>query len=121
VLPSGARGAYQFSGVTPWGGGMYIRLFGSEGVLHYDLASDRIFGVNRKEAQASGELQEIPIPPEQVRDWQVELDFVNSIRTGSPVKLTDFETGVAYMEFTEAVARSAQTGEAVEVGEEESE
>jgi hypothetical protein len=37
------------------------------------------------------------------------------------VKLTDFETGVAYMEFTEAVARSAQTGEAVEVGEEEAE
>jgi predicted dehydrogenase len=121
VLPSGARGVYQFSGVTPLGGGMYSRLFGSDGVLHYDLSTDRIYGVNCKEAQASGELQELPIPPEQARGWQVEMDFVNSIRIGSPVKLTDFETGVAYMEFTEAVARSAQTGEAVEVGEEEAE
>jgi predicted dehydrogenase len=121
VLPNGARGVYQFSGVTPWGGGMHIRLFGSEGVLHYDMAGDRIFGVNRKEAHASGELQEIPIPPEQARGWQVEFDFVHSIRTGRPVGLTDFETGLAYMEFTEAVARSAQTGEAVDVGEEESE
>jgi hypothetical protein len=29
------------------------------------------------------------------------------------VQLTDFATGVAYMEFTEAVARSARTGIAV--------
>jgi len=119
VLPNGVRGIYHFSGVTPFGGSMSIRLLGSEGVLHYDLAADRIFGVNRREAQASGELQEIPVPPEQARSWQVELDFVNSIRTGSPVILTDFETGVAYMEFTEAVARSAQTGCAVDVGQDD--
>jgi len=117
VLPNGVRGIYHFSGVTPFGGSISIRLLGSEGVLHYDLSADRIYGVNRREAQASGELQEIPVPPELARGWQVELDFVTSIRSGSPVKLTDFETGVAYMEFTEAVARSAQSGQAVDVGE----
>ena len=38
-----------------------------------------------------------------------------AIHTGSPIELTDFATGVSYMEFTEAVARSAQRGEAVEL------
>jgi hypothetical protein len=41
------------------------------------------------------------------RGWRVEADWVDSIRNGTPVKFTDFATGVAYMEFTEAVARSA--------------
>ena len=40
---------------------------------------------------------------------------VDAIRNGTPIKLTDFETGVAYMEFTEAVARSARQGEAVQL------
>jgi hypothetical protein len=31
------------------------------------------------------------------------------------VQLTSFETGVKYMEFTEAVARSARTGMAVKL------
>ena len=34
---------------------------------------------------------------------------------GTPIRFTDFATGVAYMEFTEAVARSAERGEAVEL------
>ena len=34
---------------------------------------------------------------------------------GVPVRLTDFATGVKYMEFTEAVALSAERGEAVEL------
>jgi hypothetical protein len=31
------------------------------------------------------------------------------------VRFTDFETGVAYMEFTEAVARSAEQGIAIDL------
>ena len=40
---------------------------------------------------------------------------MDAIRTGAPIHFTDFATGVEYMEFTEAVARSAQRGEAVEL------
>jgi hypothetical protein len=47
--------------------------------------------------------------------WRVEADWVDSMRHGTPVRFTDFSTGVAYMEFTEAVARSAQTGVQVEL------
>ena len=119
VLENGARAVYQFSGVTPMGQQMSIRLFGSAGMLHYDLLTDRIFGTQK--AGNIDELREIPIPPEKARTWQVEADFVRSIREGAPVTLTDFATGAAYMEFTEAVARSARMGVAVELPLEEAE
>jgi predicted dehydrogenase len=113
-LQGGARAVYQLSGVTPYGQESGIRLLGSEGVLHYDLLADTIFGASRtRGAQPGAALEEVPIPPERARSWRVEADFVDSIRTGSPVRLTDFAAGVAYMEFTEAVARSAQAGVAV--------
>ena len=44
--------------------------------------------------------------------WRVEQDFIESIR-GAPVTLTPFDVGVQYMEFTEAVTRSAQSGQAI--------
>src|SRR5207253_5449970 len=37
VLENGARAVYQFSGVTPFGQGAGIHLYGSDGVLCYDL------------------------------------------------------------------------------------
>src|SRR5262249_56127532 len=90
-------------------------LYGSDGVLHYDLAGDRIFGASRKRGARPGQaeaLEEIPIPADKAGSWRVEADFVEAIRGGTPVRLTDFATGVAYMEFTEAVARSARHAEA---------
>ena len=118
VLENGARALYQVSGVIPFNLGMGIELYGTEGVLHYDLAADRIVGARRsKQAQTSRvePLKEIPIPAEKARSWRVEADFVDAIRSQAPIELTDFATGVSYMEFTEAVARSAQRGEAVEL------
>jgi predicted dehydrogenase len=116
VLPGGARGVYQLSGVTPFGQEASIRLYGSEGVLHYDILADRIFGSSRtRRGQPGVALEEVTIPEEKARSWRVEADFVDSIRQGTPVRLTDFATGVSYMEFTEAVARSAQSGVAVDL------
>jgi predicted dehydrogenase len=118
ILENGARAVYHISGVTPFGQNMSIWLHGSDGVLHYDLAAERIRGAARQRGVLPGgseTLGEIPIPPEKAGAWRVEADFVDSIRTGTPVKLTDFATGVSYMEFTEAVARSAQRGAAVEI------
>jgi predicted dehydrogenase len=114
ILQTGARAIYHLSGVAPCGHDFSIRLFGSEGVLHYDLASDRIYGSNQATPQRK-ELEEIPIPPEKARAWRVEADFVDGIRQGAAIRFTDFATGVQYMEFTEAVARSAQQGQAVEL------
>jgi predicted dehydrogenase len=118
VLKNGARASYHFSGVTPFGQGAGIHLYGTEGVLCYDLISDRIHAASRLRGDAPAQaeaMKEIPIPPDKARLWQVESDFVDSIRLGTPVQLTSFQTGVYYMEFTEAVARSARTGVAVEL------
>src|SRR5262249_42635894 len=115
---NGARAVYQFSGVTAYGQGSGIRLYGSEGALHYDLASDRIYGAGRRKGAKPGSaetLEEIPIPEAKARAGRVEADFVDAIRGGERPQLTDFATGVAYMEFTEAVARSARLGHAVEL------
>lgn len=118
VLDSGARAVYHFSGVTGFGQQAGIWLYGTQGVLHYDLREDRIRGINLKSGKpiaTATELEEIPIPSEKALSWRVEADFVDSIRTGAPVRFSDFATGVAYMEFTEAVARSAAHGEPVEL------
>ncbi len=116
LLKNGARVAYQFSGVTTFGQSSRITFYGSDGVLCYDLLDDRIYGINRGKERSSArldEMAEIPIPPEKAGGWRVEAEFVASIRNKEPVRFTDFASGVAYMEFTEAVARSAQTGVAV--------
>ncbi|HYV38723.1 MAG TPA: Gfo/Idh/MocA family oxidoreductase [Gemmataceae bacterium] len=114
ILENGARASYHFSGVTPVGQQMAIALYGSEGFLHYDLNTDRILGASKLHG-GSTELKEIPISPEKAGGWQVESDFVSSIREGKPVRLTDFATGALYMGFTEAVALSAERGAAVEL------
>ena len=95
--PQGVRGSYLLSGVAPpQAQEMSVRLIGSRGMLHYDLQSDTL--------TLDGPLT---IPESQRGGWQVEADFVASIRTGRPVTHTDFASGVAYMELTTAVARSA--------------
>ena len=73
-------------------------------------------GASTQNGDAPGpatDLAEIPIPAEKARSWQVEADFIAAIRDGRSIELTSFEAGVAYMEFTEAVARSAETGDLV--------
>jgi predicted dehydrogenase len=118
VLPNEARAGYQCSGVTPFGQEMSITLYGRDGVLSYDLLHDRILGASRTRGEGPlqiSALSEIPIPADKAGGWNVEADFVNSIREGLPVQLTDFATGVSYMEFTEAVVRSAWQGAAVDL------
>jgi predicted dehydrogenase len=118
VLENGARAVYRFSGVAPFGQEAGITLYGSEGVLHYDLLADRIRGASRRRGTASAgrdDLPDVPIPEAKARAWRVEADFIDAIREGTPVRFTDFTSGVSYMEFTEAVARSAESGEAVEL------
>src|SRR5262245_23440945 len=95
VLVNGARAVYQFSGVAPFGQGMGITLFGSDGVLRYDLATDQIRGASRlqnTDRVQMNDLPEIPIPKDKEGGWAVEADFVNAIRSGTPIRFTDFET-----------------------------
>lgn len=108
VLESGARGLYHISGVTRFGPGSQIHLYGSEGTLKYELAPhDRLWGGQRGDK----ELREIPVPPGEEYGWHVEEEFTAAIRGQQQVEFTDFATGARYMEFTEAVATSAASGQ----------
>ena len=58
-------------------------------------------------------LSEIAIKPELTGDWRVEEEFINAIRGLEEITHTSFQDGVRYMEFTEAVTRSAQSGKKI--------
>ena len=105
----GAQGRLAFSSVTGLGASGDVWLFGTEGTLHLETGSMTLYGGRR----GDDSLKEIAIPPEKEETWRVEEEFVNAIRGLEPVRLTTFEDGVAYMEFTEAVARSAQSRKSV--------
>ena len=97
-------GVYRLSGVVWHDRVLSVALYGSEGTLIYDLLGDEIRGAHR----ADEGLRVLPIPEEAKGGWHVEEEFVASIRGERPVTHTDFETGVRYMQFTEAVARSSR-------------
>lgn len=105
---SGARMVYHFSAVESGKPRMEFRINGSKGALRFDAANTSLMF-----AQAgSAEEKKLTLPRDQSRGWQVEADFVRSIREGAPVELTSFEQGVRYMKFTELVAHSLEQNSA---------
>ncbi len=106
-MACGAQLHMQVSSVTGLAGAPEAFLFGSEGTLR--VAADTLYGGKRGDA----DLQEIPIPAEEAGGWRVEEEFINAIRGQEKVTHTTPLSGVKYMEFTEAVTRSMQTGQAI--------
>ena len=107
-LASGAQAHLRISVVTGLSPGNEVWLYGSEGTIYLDQRLN-VFGGKRGDAK----LSEIPNPPEKQYSWRVEEEFANAIRGKEQVTRTPFSVGVHYMEFTEAVTRSAQTGQAI--------
>jgi predicted dehydrogenase len=103
-LACGAQMHMGLSSVCGAAGASQVWIFGSEATL--SLRGGELLEARRGETDLSP--QEVP---EQRRGrWRVEEEFVNAIRGREEVTLTDFDTGVAYMEFTEAVAQSLRAG-----------
>ncbi len=107
-LSKGAQAHLRISSVTGLSPGSEVWLYGSEGTLYVDQRQN-VFGGKRGDSQ----LSEIPNPQEGQQYWRVEEEFISAIRGQEQVTRTPFSVGVHYMEFTEAVTRSAQTGQAV--------
>ncbi|HSW43271.1 MAG TPA: Gfo/Idh/MocA family oxidoreductase [Patescibacteria group bacterium] len=83
-------------------------LVGTDGVLRVDLAGSRL-----EIAPVGAAFEEVQVPDGERWTWRVEADFVAAIREGEPVRLTDFATGVCYMQFTDAVHEAEATGRRV--------
>lgn len=62
---------------------------------------------------AGGKFQEVQVAQDKAGSWRVEEEFIGAIRGTEKIHRTTFAAGVRYMEFTQAVTSSYQTGQAV--------
>jgi predicted dehydrogenase len=107
-LANGAPVHMKFSETAGLSRGNDTWIFGSEGTIHVDNDMN-IFVGGRGDEQLSAH----PNPPEEQARHRVEEEFINAIRGIEPVTQNTFEIGVRYMEWTEAIYRSAESGAAV--------
>ena len=107
-LANAAQVHMRFSETTGLSGGNQTWIHGSEGTIYID-GSLSVFAGRRGDSQLSA----IANPPRQQAYYRVEEEFINAIRGVEQVTMARFETGVQYMEWTEAVHLSAETGQAV--------
>ncbi|MFD2081736.1 Predicted dehydrogenase [Actinopolymorpha cephalotaxi] len=111
TLGIGGVAHLRFSSVTGLAPRTELWIFGSEGTLRFEPDSGRLTAGRRGDQ----ELSEVAVPAERRVGWRVEEEFVNAVRGREEVRRTTFEDGVRYMEFTDAVSRSAATGQTVDV------
>ena len=108
-MANGSRVDYRLStlgGGAPFNG---IVIYGSQATIRW-APNDRATW-----APHGHEFRELEPDAGTARGWRVEADFVASIRDGAPVKLTNFEDGLRYMRFTDAVWTSWTEGRRVPV------
>jgi len=110
-LKDGGVAHLRFSGVTGLAPAADLWIFGSEGTVRLEPEAKRLTAGRRGDKA----LKEVAVPAERRVGWRVEEEFVNAIRGRETIARTTFEDGVRYMEFTDAVTRSATTGQAVDV------
>ena len=104
----GAAADFSWSAVTGLQPGMELWIFGDEGTISLQGPPfDKVYGGKRGDEG----LSELPVIDRG--RWRVEEEFCNAIRGEEQITHTPFDIGVQYMEFTEAVTRSSQTGEAI--------
>ena len=107
-LQNGAQVHMRFSETTGLSAGNQTWIHGSEGTIHVDNGLN-IFGGRRGEPQ----LSPIANPQSEQAYYRVEQEFINAIRGIEQVVMNTFEIGVQYMDFTEAVHLSAESGQTV--------
>ena len=108
-MADGAQALYSVSSIGGRAPANEIVLRGSDGTLRF--ADGTLYGGRSTDA----EMEEIQPAPGEVGEWRVEAEFIGAIRGEEKLQLTDFETGLRYMAFTEAVNRSLAEGRTVEI------
>lgn len=109
-MAGGVRATYRLSTVVHASRDANgISVYGSGGTLHWSLDDTMTF------ARAGEEPRPLEPDPGAEGSWRVERDFIDSIREHKPVELTNFEDGLRYMQFIEAVWRSWSEQRTVDV------
>lgn len=104
----GAIAHYTVSRVCGFAGSSVINIYGTDGTIRF--SNDTLEAGKRGES-----MNLVSVPSELEGKWNVEADFIDSIFNNTPVTLTSFSDGLKYMEFTQAVNESLQSGASVPV------
>ena len=108
---NGARGSLTFSGVASHPPQDAVQIYGSEGTLTYNFVTDEI-----RLGKRGGEIQSVPIPAHEAKEWTVERDFINAVLDkNAPRPKPDFLEGIKYMRVVQAAAEAMESGELVRV------
>lgn len=109
-MECGAQARMQFSAVLGLAQPTAeIWIFGTQGTLRLDGVGKKLY----RGARGDQGLTEVIMSETSRGRWRVEEEFINAIRGVETIKLTSFQEGVRYMEFTEAVSLSAASGETI--------
>ena len=111
-LENGALATMLFSNVARFAkDANRFEIYGSEGTIRYLMASNTILAGKAGDA----DLKPVEVSAADAREWTVEADFINAVRAGKRTTEPSFWDGLKYMEMTEAIFRSAKTGQAVDL------
>lgn len=106
-MDNGALMRWEWSSLSSAESVNLLEAYGSRGAVIYDFRDDRIY------LSENGKSWEpYPIPAGRERQWTVERDFITTVRDGGEVH-PNFEDGVRYMELTEAIFRSVESGKRI--------
>ena len=103
-LANNAQVHMRMSATTGHSTGNQMWFYGTEGTIYIDQQQN-VFGGRLDEDG----LSEIANPLESQAYYRVEEEFSNALRGVEQITMVPFETGVHYIEWSEAVSRSAQT------------
>lgn len=86
-------------------------IHGDQASLRIDFDKHQVF-MGRMQDK---EMKPIPLQGILGPGWRVEEEFVQAIRGEEAIKYTTFETGLAYMKFTDAVWKSMQQSQEINI------
>ena len=112
TFANGAEGVLEFSGIDALAGSDHLEVYGDRGTMKYDFGSESIH------AGLAGDraLHEVELTPELAREWTVEDDFIEAVKSRGRVKpQPSFEEGVRYTRVVQAVADSRDRNEWVAI------
>lgn len=111
-LENGALATLLFSGVARHAkDANRFEIYGTDGTIRYLQASDTILAGKAGDA----DLKPLEVSAADAREWSVEADFINAVRSGKRTTEPSFWDGLKYIEMTEAIFRSAKTGQAIDL------
>jgi predicted dehydrogenase len=109
-LANNAQVHMRFSETTGLSSGNQTWIHGSDGTIFVDNRQNVFVG-----RRDDNELSAFPNPVQEQAYYRVEEEFINAILGREEISLNSFATGVQYMEWTEAVHRSAASGRRIEL------